>query len=85
MLYSGFSLVIYFIHSRVYTFIPISQFIPPHFSPVGVHMFVLYVHVSISALQKRPIYVIFLDSTNKQYYPIFVFLFLIYFKSYDSL
>ena len=48
-------------------------------------MFVLYVHVSISALQKRPIYVIFLDSTNKQYYPIFVFLFLIYFKSYDSL
>ena len=51
MLYSGFSLVIYFIHSRVYTFIPISQFIPPHFSPVGVHMFVLYVWISISALQ----------------------------------
>ena len=48
-------------------------------------MFVLYVHVSISALQIHPIYIIFLDSTYKPYYMTFVFLFLIYFKSYDSL
>ena len=50
VLYSQFSLVIYFIHSSVYMSIPISQFIPlPH--SLVIHMFVLYVCVSISALQ----------------------------------
>ena len=32
--------------------VPISQFIPPSFSPLGVHTFVLYVCVSISALMQ---------------------------------
>ena len=48
-------LVIYFIHISVYVSIPISQFIPlpPHhplLSPLGVHTFILYICVSISAL-----------------------------------
>ena len=51
-LYSRFLLVICFIHISVYMSIPISQFIPPPpLSPLGVHTFVLYVCVSISALQ----------------------------------
>ena len=52
-LYSRFLLVIYFIHISVYMSIPISQFIPPPppLSPLGVHMFVLYICLSISALQ----------------------------------
>ena len=55
-LYSRFLLVIYFIHISVYTSIPISQSItlPPQplpLSPLGVHTFVLYICVSISALQ----------------------------------
>ena len=50
-LHSRFSLVIYFIHSinSVHMLIAISQFIPP--SPLGVQTFVLYICVSISALQ----------------------------------
>ena len=55
-LYSRFLLVINFIHIGVYMSIPIGQFIPalPHplpLSPLGVHMFVLFICVSISALQ----------------------------------
>ena len=56
-LYSRFLLVIYFIHTSVYMSIPTSQFIPPPpppappLSPLGVHTFVLYICVSISALQ----------------------------------
>ena len=51
VLYSSFSLVAYFIHSSgVYQ--SISQFIPPPHPPL-VSMFVLYVHVSISAFQIR--------------------------------
>ena len=56
-LYSRFLLIIHFIHISVYMSIPISQFIPPptppprHFPPVGVHTFVLYICVSVSALQ----------------------------------
>ena len=49
MLYSRFPLVFYVIHSRVYMSTPISQFIPP--LPLGVHTFILYVSVSVSALQ----------------------------------
>ena len=56
-LYSRFLLVIHFIHISLYMSIPISQFIPPPppppppLSPLGVHTFVLYICVSISALQ----------------------------------
>ena len=51
-LYSRFLLVIYFIHISVYMPLPISQFIPsppppPPLSPLGAHMFVLYICVSI--------------------------------------
>ena len=47
MCYARFSLVIYFILSisSICMSIPISQFIPPHFS-LGIHMFVLYVYYS---------------------------------------
>ena len=53
---SRFLLVIYFIHISVYMSIPISQFIPPSSPPTspptfGVHTFVVYICVSISALQ----------------------------------
>ena len=56
---SRFLLVIYFIHISVYMSIPISQFITPPplpppplpLSPLGVRTFVLYIGVSISALQ----------------------------------
>ena len=46
----------YFIHINVHMSIPISQFIPPPpaplpLSPLSVHTFVLYICVSISALQ----------------------------------
>ena len=54
---SGFSLVISFIHSSVYMSIPISQFIHPPLFPLGIHMFVFYVCVFISALQIRPFYI----------------------------
>ena len=52
MLYSIFSLVIYFIPSinNVQVSIPSSQFFPPP-SPLSVHTFVLCVSVSASALQ----------------------------------
>ena len=55
-LYSRFLLVIYFINISVYMSLPVSQFITPPptplpLSPLGVHMFVLYICVSISALQ----------------------------------
>ena len=54
VLCSRFSLGICFIHSSVYMSIPISQFILslfPHFPCLNVHTFVLYVCVSVSALQ----------------------------------
>ena len=49
-------LVIHLIHMSVYMSIPISQFITPQppplpLFPLGVHTFVLYICVSISALQ----------------------------------
>ena len=52
VLYSRFSLVIYFIHVGVYISIPIFQFIPRPPSPLGVQMFIVYVCVSISALHQ---------------------------------
>ena len=50
VLYSRFLLIIYLIHSSVSMSIPIPQFIPPIVFPV-VHMFAIYISVSISALQ----------------------------------
>ena len=47
--YSRLSLVIYFIHSRVYMSIPISQFIAPPPS-LGGYTFVICICISISAL-----------------------------------
>ena len=61
-LYSRFLFVIYFIHISVYMSIPISQFIPPPpphpppLPPLGVYTFVLYIFVSISALQTVYLY-----------------------------
>ena len=62
-LYSRFLLVISFIHINVYMSIPITQFItppppppPPAAFPLGVHTFVLYISVSISALQTTYLY-----------------------------
>ena len=52
VLYSRFSLVVYFRHSinSVYMSIPISQFIPFPPFPLGVHVFILSICVSISLL-----------------------------------
>ena len=50
VLYSQFLLAICFINSSVYMLIPTSQSIPFPF-PLGIHMFVLYISVSIFALQ----------------------------------
>ena len=43
--------------------IPISQFIPPPPPHLDVHVFVLYICVSISVFANKIIYTIFLDST----------------------
>ena len=53
VLYRRFSLVIYFIHTIIslYTSIPTSQFTPLHLFPLGIRTSVLYVCVSLSALQ----------------------------------
>ena len=52
MLYSRFSLDIYFIHSSVCRSIPVSQFIPPPF-PLWCPYILLHVWVCISVLQIR--------------------------------
>ena len=66
-LYGRFLLVIHFMHINVYMSIPISQVnTPPHpppLSPLGVHTFVLYISVSISALQTSSSVPFFLGST----------------------
>ena len=51
MLYSRFSLIIYFICSSMYVSIPISQLIPPPTSTFGNHKLVFYICDAISALQ----------------------------------
>ena len=48
-----FSLVTYFIHGCVYMLIPISQFMPPLFFPLGVHTFVLCLCVSCLCFANR--------------------------------
>ena len=57
VLYTRFSLLIYFIPNNVYMLIPTSKFIPA-FSLLGIHTFVLYVYVSISALQISSLFII---------------------------
>ena len=58
-----FSLVIYSMHSGVFTSIPNSQFIPTSLPfPVDVHMFALYVSLYFW-FANRFIYIIFLDFT----------------------
>ena len=54
-LHRGFSSVTYFIHSihSVCGAIPISPFLPPLLFPLGIHVFVLYICVSLFALQIR--------------------------------
>ena len=44
-------LIAYLFYSRVCTSVPIFQFVPPPPSPFSIHRFVLYIRVSISALQ----------------------------------
>ena len=52
-----FSLVMHFTHSinSTYISVPISQFLLACPFPLGVHIFVLYISVSISVLQVRSI------------------------------
>ena len=52
VLRSTFSLAVWFMHSMsaVYMSVPVSEFLPPPPFPIGVHTFVLYHCVSISAL-----------------------------------
>ena len=89
MVHSMFSLVICFTHSSVYVPVPVSQFISqfirPPLSLLGNCGFVLYTCVLISALPISSHCTNFLDSTYKQYYLVFVFLFLIYFTPHDCL
>ena len=75
VLYSRFSLVTYFIHSSVFISVPISQFIPPIFSlPVSVYVFC----ISVSQfLLCKFVCIMLLNSTCKQYYTIFIFLWFI--------
>ena len=85
LLYSRFSLVMYFIHNSMYMSIPIFQFNPPALPPlVSICLFSRYMCLSFCFLNKF-IGIIFIDSTYKQYYTIFAFLFLTYFTLYDNL
>ena len=52
-LYRRFSFIIYCVHSSVCISIPVSQLIPPHPFPLGIHMFIPYIYVSISASHIR--------------------------------
>ena len=81
VLHRRFSLVIYFIHSSVYMSVPVSQLIPPPFSP-SIRSLRLRLYFCFA---NKFICTIFLDSTYKWYYTIFVFLFLTYFTLCDSL
>ena len=71
--YSRFSLAVCFKHRSVYVYI---HYISYPCCPLGVHKFVLYICVSISALQITSSVPFFLDSTYKRYHTIFVFLLL---------
>ena len=66
------------LHMAMYVFILFISFVPPSF-PSGVHKSILYVCVSIAALQRRFTSIIFLDSIYMCKYKIFAFLFLTYY------
>ena len=51
VLLSRFSLALRFVQSCVYMSISIFPFISPLSSPLGAHIFALYIYVSIFALQ----------------------------------
>ena len=53
--YGRFSLDFCFIRGSIYMSFSISQFIPPCHYPLGIHMFVLCVGISISALLPIPL------------------------------
>ena len=85
VLYGRFSLVTCFMYSFVYMPIPVFQFIPPLFSPLGVRIFVFYTCDSISTLQissSVPFFQIPHRCINKPY---LFFSFLTYFTLNDSL
>ena len=65
--------------------LPIHPTHPAPLFPPLVHTLVIYIFVSLSALQTGFICTIFLDATYMHYYMILVFLFLPYFSLYDSL
>ena len=67
MLCSRLSLVFCLTHISVFMSVPISQSIPLPFSHLGVHTLVLYICVSISALQKE----LTLDVWQKQRLPFY--------------
>ena len=52
-LYRRFSFIIYCVYSSVCVSIPVSQLIPPCPFPLGIHMLILYIYVSISASHIR--------------------------------
>jgi len=81
VLYNRFSLLPYFIQSSVYMSTPISQFIPPLFPAWYSYTCTLQLCLYFCFANKF-IYTIFLDSTYKWHYTIFVFLFLTYFTLY---
>ena len=78
LLHMKFSLVTYFIDSRVYTSISLSSPLP---SPL-ISRSLFSAAVTLSA--NKFIYTIFLDSTQKLYCTIFAFLFLTHFTLYDT-
>ena len=78
-LYSRFSLVI------EYVALCICQSQSPSSSHTPHSLLVLYIHVSISAVQIRSSIPFFLDYTYMRSYMIFALLFLTYFSLYDQL
>ena len=84
MLYSRFSLAIYFIHSSVCMLIPVSQFIPPlPFAPWYPYIRSLHLCLNFRFVNKI-ICTIFLDFTCKHFYVLFVGLVLTFFTLDDS-
>ena len=82
VLYSRLSLIFYCIHSSVYMSATISKFIPlSHPVPVSICPFSVCL---LFCFANKFTCNICLDSTCKQYYTIFVFLFLTYFTLFDS-
>ena len=77
MLYSRFSLVIYFIHSLNYLYINLSLPVSP--SPLNVHVFLLYVWIYLIRLSVSFSYIPHICINN-----MYIFLFLTSFTLYDN-